>query len=421
MVPIKAIVLKHQNAPVNIRELLHYDSSQTDDLILKIQELLGLNEFFVLSTCNRTEIYYISEKNWEKELISVLCHQKGIFEVENYENYFSIYQNPYEVLTHLFSVSVGLESVVLGDLQVIHQVKQAYIQANQYKLVGPFFHRMFHAIFHANKRVQNETELKNGSASIAYAGAEICHELIQNINQPKILVIGLGEIGSNLAENLLENFSVNQICVSNRTISKSLFFAQKYPVQVIPFEQLPNHIEHFDIIISAMNVNEPLITPDWFQNSSHTHYFIDLGVPRNIHPELEKKGNIIFNIDDIQYRVNEALENRKKSIPFVKQIIDEEVKSLLEWSKELSISPVIQQIKESLDQIRKEELAKYMNKVDEQSMKFMEEITQNMVQKIMKYPVLQLKAACKRGEEETLIEALRELFTVEKKELQPKK
>ncbi len=415
MVPLKAIVLKHQNAPVNIRELLHYDSAQIDNLLLKIQELLGLNEFFVLSTCNRTEIYYISENPLDKELVSILCHQKGIFEISNYENYFTFYHDAHEVLSHLFSVAIGLESVVLGDLQIIHQVKQAYIQANQYKLVGPFFHRMFHAIFHANKRVQNETELKNGSASVAYAGAEICYELIQNLTQPKILVIGLGEIGKNLLENLLENFSVNQVFVSNRTIAKTLEFAHKYPVQVIPFEQLPNEIEQFEIIISAISVKEPFITPNWFQNTPKTYNFIDLGVPRTIHPDLEKLGNIIFNIDDIQYRVNEALEGRKKSIPLVKQIIEEEVHSLIEWSKELNISPVIQKIKESLDQIRKEELSKYMNKVDEQSMKFMEEITQSMVQKIIKYPVLQLKAACKRGEEENLIEALKELFTIETK------
>lgn len=420
MVALKAIILKHQNAPVGIRELLHYDAAEMGALLLKIQELLGLGEFFILSTCNRTELYYLSENDLDRDLIAILCHQKGIFEVGDYESYFTCYHNPYEVLTHLFSVAVGLESVVLGDLQVIHQVKQAYIQANQYKLAGPFFHRMFHAIFHANKRVQNETDLKNGSASVAYAGAEICYELAQNLTQPKILVIGLGEIGGNLAENLLENFFVHQVCVSNRTIDKSLHFAQKYPVQLIPFEELAYHIQAFDIVISAISVNEPLITPSWFQNSSRTRYFIDLGVPRTIHPDIEKLGNVIFNIDDIQYRVNEALEIRKRSVPLAKQIIEEEVNTLLEWSKELSISPVIQQIKEALDQIRKDELARYMNKVDEQSMKFMEEITQNMVQKIIKYPVLQLKAACKRGEQETLVEALKELFTIEKKEPQSK-
>ncbi|GIV43059.1 MAG: glutamyl-tRNA reductase [Bacteroidia bacterium] len=381
MVPVKAIILKHQNAPVSIRELLHYDAAQIDILLLKIQELLGLNEFFILSTCNRTELYYISENHLDKELIAILCHQKGIFEVSNYESYFTCYHNPYEVLTHLFSVAIGLESVVLGDLQVIHQVKQAYIQSNQHKLVGPFFHRMFHAIFHANKRVQNETNLKNGSASVAYAGAEICYELTQNLPQPKILVIGLGEIGGNLTENLLDNFSVSQVYISNRTIDKSLYWAQKYPVQVIPFEELVHRVQEFDIIVSAISMNEPLIIPSWLENSSRTHYFIDLGVPRTIHPDVEKLGNIIFNIDDIQYRVNEALELRKKSIPFAKQIIEEEINALFEWSKELSISPVIQQIKDALDQIRKEELTKYMNKVDEQSMKFMEEITQSMIQK----------------------------------------
>lgn len=421
MVPLKAVVLKHQYAPISIREVLHYDTSQIDEILIKIQELLGLQEFFILSTCNRTELYYISENNYDKELVSILCHQKGIFEIENYIQYFVFYHQSIEALRHLFSVSIGLESVVLGDLQIIHQVKQAYIQANQHRLIGPFFHRMFHTIFHVNKRVQNETELKSGSASVAYAGAEICYEIAQNLNQPKILIIGLGEIGRNLTENLLENFSLSHVYLSNRSIEKAFAFSQKYPVQVIPFEQIPNQIQEFDIIISAISVQEPFIQPEWFIHSTKTHYFIDLGVPRTVHPDIEKLGNILLNIDDIQYRVNKALEGRKKSIPLAKQIIEEEVHSLINWSKELVISPVIQQIKESLEQIRKEELAKYMNKVDEKSMKFMEEITQSMVQKIIKYPVLQLKAACKRGEEETLVEALKELFTIEKKEVQVKK
>jgi len=415
MVPLKAIILTHQNTPVHIRELFHFDNAQIESFIYKIQELIGLTEFFVISTCNRTEIYYISENNYEKNLVTLLCHEKGIFETSGYENYFLSITDTYSALNHLYSVAIGLESVVIGDLQIIHQVKQAYILANQYKLVGPFFHRMFHSIFHANKRVQNETEFKNGSASIAYAGAEICNEIIQNINDPKILVIGLGEIGGNLSENLMENFGVNQLFISNRTIEKSIEFAKKYPVQILEFSKIKEHILDFDVIICAISVNEPLITPDWIENSSKTHYFIDLGVPRTVHPNIEQLGNVIFNIDDIQYRVNEALEIRKKSIPLVKQIIDEEVKSLLDWSKELTISPVIQQIKDALDQIRKEELSKYLNKVDEQSMKWLEEVTQNMVQKIIKYPVLQLKAACKRGEEETLVEALKELFTIEKK------
>ncbi len=417
MVPLKAIILTHKIAPVNVRELIHYDSTQIESLVLNIQELLGLTEFFVISTCNRTEVYYLSENILDKELISVLCHQKGIFNVQDYEQYFVSINSPYEALVHLFSVAVGLESVVLGDLQIIHQVKQAYITANQFKTVGPFFHRMFHAIFHANKRIQNETELKNGSASVAFAGAEICYELLQNLNQPKILVLGLGEIGSHLAENLIDNFGVNELFVSNRSIEKSQIFAQRYSVQIIPFEEIKHKICEFDIIISAISVHEPFITPDLLKNSTKTHHFIDLGVPRTIHDDVEKLGSIIFNIDDIQYRVNEALEIRKKSIPKAKNIVEEEVKALLEWSKELSISPVIQQIKEALDQIRKEELSKYFNKVDEQSLRFMEEITQSMIQKIIKYPVLQLKAACKRGDEETLVEALKELFTIEKKEV----
>ena len=418
MIALKAIVLSHQNAPVHIREQLHYDTSQTESFIIKVQELLGLTEFFLLSTCNRTELYYNSERNLNSELIALLCHQKGIFGVQEkgFEKYFEVIEDPYWALKHLFSVAVGLESVVLGDLQVIHQVKQAYVLANQQKVVGPFFHRMFHAIFHANKRIQNETNLKNGAASVAYAGAEICNEIVHNLYQPKILVLGLGEIGTHLAENLIENFRVQNLFVCNRTNEKSLKFAQKYPIQIIDFQNVKQKIFEFDVIISAISVNEPFITPDNSNLSEKTQYFIDLGVPRTVHPDLEKLGKVIFNIDDIQCRVNEALAIREKSVPLAQNIIEEEVRSLMEWSKELSISPVIQQIKEALEQIRKEEIARYLNKVDETSLKWIEEVTQNIVNKIVKYPVLNLKAACKRGEADTLIDALRELFTVEKKE-----
>lgn len=417
-VSFHAISITHEHAPVHIREKFYLTDSEVRTLLQSLQDLLGISEVFVLSTCNRTEVYYLSEQVLSDEILSLLAKQKGYFEpIATLFPYFQIFDSTYESLEHLFSVAAGMKSAILGDLQIIHQVKQAYILANEMQSAGPFLHRMFHQIFHLNKRIQNETGLKEGSASLAYAAAEAIFQHASNIPNPHLLIIGLGDMGKNTCINLVKNFGFTNITLANRTPEKALALANELNLNNLPLDLALQQISSFELLLTAINTPEPLITPDLLRPHPNLCMAVDLSVPRAIHQDLDTLQNLtILNVDTLQIIVQNAIEQRKNHLPKAKLIVKEEVLSLLEWSNELSISPIIQQMKQALEQIRKEELARYFNKMDEQSQKWAEQITQNMINKILKYPVLQIKAACKRGEQETLLQVLKDLFTIQEKQ-----
>lgn len=412
----KALTLSHQTAPVAIREQVHVPGALCQQLLSRIQEVLGLEEVLVLSTCNRTEIYYVSESDLSAELIKILAIEKGLKAPDRLTPYFSVINDHFEASRHLFEVSMGLHSTVIGDIQISNQVKQAYRYCADQKLAGPFLHRILHTIFHTHKRVQQETAYRDGAASVSYAAAELANELMNNWETPSVLVLGLGEMGSDVARNLVgSHFS--RIAVSNRTREKSDAMALETGAEIIDWEAWETHAAQFDVILSAVTAEKPIVTRSVLTGGAseiRTKYLIDLSVPRSIAADVEElDGVITFNIDEIQLRTNEVVERRKAAIPRVNKIISQEISGLTEWSKELSISPTIHKLKDALEQIRQEELARYLKHADEKETELVNKVTKSMMNKIMKLPVLQLKAACKRGEEETLIDLLNGLFNLE--------
>jgi glutamyl-tRNA reductase len=273
---------------------------------------------------------------------------------------------------------------------------------------------MMHTIFHANKRVQQETEYRDGAASVSYAAAELAAELTTHLQRPSVLVLGLGEMGRDVARNLeLDRFT--RIALCNRTQSKADALAAELGAMVLPMEQLAARAHEFDVIIASPTVSQPLILPEMLQgNAARSKFIIDLSVPRSVAREVEALPNVIlYNIDEIQTRTAQVLDRRREAIPQVQRIIAEEVGGFESWAMELSISPVIQKMKDALEQIRKEELARFLKNATERETELLENVTRSMINKLMKAPVLQLKEACKRGEQESLIELLQDIFNLE--------
>lgn len=414
----KAISLSHKNAPISIREAFSLDEWASRRLLIKIQEIIGISEALVVSTCNRTEIYYVCEEDCSQLLIKLIGIEKSLFDVDKYIPYFQIIEKSQDAVDHLFRVSIGLESQVVGDLQIINQIKNAYWCTAEIGMAGTFLHRLLHTIFFTNKKVVQETAFRDGVASAAYATVEIIEELATQFNNPKLVVIGVGEIGNDVVRNL-QNTSLHNIKITNRTFEKALALAQECGFEVTPFEQVHEAIREADFVICAIRLSEPFITQAMVANMSVVgfKYFFDLAVPRSIEPEIEHiNGAVLYNIDTISNRVNEALVRRKKAIPQVEVIIRQAIEDFEDWTKEMVVSPVIQKLKNLLEQIRKEELERYMKQLDDVELEKIDRITKSMMQKIIKMPVIQLKAACKRGEAETLADVLTDLFDLEKKE-----
>lgn len=409
----KALVLTYKTAPVAVREQVSLNESAAKKLMHFIRDYVPASDVLVVSTCNRTEIYYLSEQDLSSEIF------KGISLIKNneagFEKHFTTYSGQTAV-QHLFEVAMGLDAQVIGDLQISGQVKNAYQWSADENMAGPFLHRLMHTIFFANKRVAQETAFRDGAASLSYAAKELAEDLTDGIREPKVLVVGVGEIGQDVCLNFKDS-RLQKVTILNRTIDKAEKLAQRCGFTFSGIDQLKEELAKADVVISSVSGNEPLITHALVSDLkilSHK-FFIDLSMPRSIEASVEEiPGAIVYNLDDIQEKTNETVEKRKASIPKVEAIIRQAMDEFDDWSKEMIVSPTIQKLKNTLEQIRKEELSRFLKNAKPEEAEKLEEMSRSLMQKILKYPVLQLKAACKRGDAESLTEILHELFNLEK-------
>ncbi len=408
----KALVLTYKSAPVAIREQVSLNEEAAKRLLHFMREYTAATDILVVSTCNRTEIYYLSEQDFSSAIL------KGLSLIKNlgteFEHHFTQLSG-HEAIQHLFDVSIGLDAQVVGDLQISGQVKKAYQWSADENLAGAFLHRLMHTIFFVNKRVVQETAFRDGAASISYAAKELADDVTAGIRDPKVLVVGVGEIGQDFCLNLV-NTRLAKAKILNRTVEKAERLAERCGFEFGGIDLLAEEIAKADVIISSVSGNRPLISLDILRGIeilSHK-FFIDLSMPRSIEPAVEElAGAIVYNLDDIREKTNEALEKRIASIPQVRSIIKEAMVEFEDWSKEMIVSPTIQKLKNTLEQIRKEELARFLKNAKPEEAEKLEEMSRSMMQKILKYPVLHLKAACKRGDAESLTEILNDLFNLE--------
>lgn len=412
----RALSLSHKTAPVQIRELISLDEESIHRILLKLKEFFSLGDALILSTCNRTEVYYSHELDLSTEIIKLVGLEKGLSDVINYLDYFEVYNKDRQVISHLFRVAIGLEAQVVGDIQISNQVKRAYQTAADLDMAGPFLHRLMHTIFFTNKRIVQETSFRDGAASLSYATTELIDSLTSNIYQPRILLIGVGEIGEDVAKNMV-HLPEAKVKITNRTQSKAEEIASPLGFEVVPFEDCTEAMKDADVIICSIMKNEPFITKELVRQFDIKSYklLVDLSVPRSIETSVEDvPGVVLYNVDNIRSKASEALEKRLSAIPNVEDIIDQSIEEFYNWKKEMMVSPTINKLKQSLEQIRQEELARFLKKADQKEFDLIDKITKSMMQKILKVPVVQLRAACKRDEAEEMIEIISDIFDLEK-------
>ncbi|HYC84902.1 MAG TPA: glutamyl-tRNA reductase [Chryseosolibacter sp.] len=408
----KSLALSYKTAPLEVREQVSLSESAAKQLLNFIRDFTDATDVLVVSTCNRTEIYYASAADLSSEILRGLALAKKLD--RTYREFFVKYEGT-DAITHLFEVAIGLDAQVIGDLQISGQVKNAYQWTADENMAGPFLHRLMHTIFFCNKRVVHETSFRDGAASISYAAKDLAEDITTGVAAPRILVIGVGEIGQDVCLNLA-NSRLKNVTILNRTSEKAQKLAARCGFRFGSLEHIKDEIAAADVIISSVSGAEPLISKALVADLpilSHK-YFIDLSIPRSVDPSVEEiAGVIVYNLDDIQEKTNDALERRRASIPRVLAIIQEAIGEFGEWSKEMIVSPTIQKLKNALEQIRKEELSRFMKNARPEEIEKLDEMSKSLMQKILKYPVLHLKAACKRGDAESLSEMLQELFNLD--------
>lgn len=411
----KALILNHKHAGIRVREEIALSAEQCKKLLYDLKEISGATDLLVLSTCNRTEFYYSSSDDLSTVIITLLQTHKALESEAVALGAFQPLLDTQQAARHLFRVSLGLESQVPGDLQIIAQVKEAYQWSADAGAAGPFLHRLLHTIFFANKRVVQETGFRTGAASVAYAAQALAEEMLPRATESRIVVLGVGEMGANLCRNLVSEGYKNVI-VLNRTVEKAEALAKECNIAFAGLDQLAAEAQQADAIISCLSVTQPALRSGHFEGMGIGRRVLtfDLSVPRSVSPELEHNPAILlYNIDELEQRATQALQDRLAEIPKVENICDEALAEFNDWSREMLVSPAIQAFKSALEQIRNEELARYLKTLSPAEQEVVERVTNSLVQRIVKLPVLELKAACRRGDAEEVIESLSSLFNLE--------
>lgn len=419
-IKFRALSLSHKTAPVQIREIIALSDQEIQRILLKLKDFFSLNDVLILSTCNRTEVYYSHDLDLSTEIIKLVGLEKGLSDVVNYLEYFKIYNSDRTAISHLFRVAMGLEAQVVGDIQISNQVKRAYQASADLEMAGPFLHRLMHTVFFTNKRIVQETSFREGAASLSYAAIELIQSLTLNTYQPRILLIGVGEIGEDVAKNMVYLPSA-KVTITNRTLSKAEEIAGPLGFEVIPFENCIDAMEDADVIVCSIMKNEPFITKDLIKKFNIPSYklLVDLSVPRSIETSVEDvPGVILYNVDNIRSKTSEALKKRLAAVPHVEEIINESIEEFYSWKKEMMVSPTINKLKQTLEQIRREELSRYLKNADAKEYAVIDKITKSMMQKILKVPVVQLRAACQRDQAEEMIEFISDLFDLNRENTQ---
>ncbi|HEY5371596.1 MAG TPA: glutamyl-tRNA reductase [Hanamia sp.] len=315
--------------------------------ILELAPSYDVDEMFVLSTCNRTEIYGFAKN---KSCLLELLHSQssGDFELLSQMAYV---ENGTEAITHLYNVGCGLDSQLLGDYEIVSQLKQAINFSRDHKFMGSFLERLVSSVFQASKKIKTYTSLSSGSVSVSFSAAKFIREQTNFNSQSKILVLGAGKIGRNTCKNLIGYFNPENITVINRSIEKAIYLADELAINYASSELLFSKMDESDIIIVATNSIEPVILKSHLLNKGRK-VIIDLSMPCNVEADVNELANIkLIYVDQISKLKDDNLKKREAEIPKARRIIAEQIKDFMDWHEMRKQVPVLKSIKTKLREI----------------------------------------------------------------------
>jgi glutamyl-tRNA reductase len=390
--------LNHNTAPIDVREKMHIaEDTQAD--VLRELKTHGAGEAAVLSTCNRTEIY-VSGNDLEasgKALFDALVEYFG-FDREWVKGYTYTLSDD-EAYRHLFLVASGLDSMVLGEPQILGQVKDAYRSARTHEATGPFFDKVFDRAFQVAKRVRTETKIGYNPVSISSMAVELARKIFGELGQKQILVVGAGE----MCEIALKHFrkeGLQEILITNRTLRKAQQLAEEIIGTPYPFEEIPDLLLKVDMVLSSTGADKPIIdkkmvTAAMKRRKNRPLFFIDIAVPRDVDQGVNDLENVyLYDIDDLKGLSQAHLSNRAQEAEKAHAIVDEEVEKFNIWLKQLSLNPLIAQIVQNLEQMRTQEVKRTLQKLkdtDPETVKQLDLLTRTLINKIIHPHMMMIK------------------------------
>lgn len=379
--------LSYKKADVNVRGVFSI-TKENQVLLLKEAKENGSEGVFVVSTCNRTEITGFAKHPFE--LISLLVkYSKG--NVEDFINVSNVYKNK-DAVNHLFNIGVGLDSQILGDYEIVGQLKNSFYQAKKLGTTNAYLERLMNLVLQASKDVKNNTKLSSGTTSVSYAAIQYIIDNIPNYSHKKILIFGLGDIGKNTCKNIFEYTNNKNITLINRTQEKALEFKNNHnEITVKDMSELSQEINNADILIVSTGANFHTITREHIKKGKEL-LILDLSMPENVDVNLKnQEGITLVNVDELSKITDKTIEDRKKEIPLAQDIIGHYKQEFNEWISYRKFVPAVNALKESLQTIQGNEIDFHKKKIDNFNEEQAEIITSHMIQKITTQFVKHLK------------------------------
>lgn len=413
--------VNHRTAPVEVRERLSFSEQSLRESLSGLVAAAPIKGGVILSTCNRTEFYVaVSDTEEAKELLSEFMAARvgvGREEIERY-TYSHLLQ---DAVRHLFRVAAGLDSMLLGETQILGQVRQAYQTAFELGCTDRILNVLFHQAITTGKRVRSETGIDQHPISISYAAVELAKRVFGQLNGCSVLVIGAGKMSELTTRYLVDN-GVSGVIVSNRSYERAVQLAGQFGGKAIRFSEMMDYLEHADIIISCTAASHYVVRLPEIREVLKKHpgkkfLMIDIAVPRDIQPEVgQLPGVTLYDIDDLNDVVDHGLAERKRAAAIAEAIIDEEVSSFMKWMGVQYVVPTIAALKRRGEEIKQKELRRALNRLGELSkhdQKVICSLANSIVNQLLHVPITQLKEYALTPNGYLYMEALQKLFQLQ--------
>ncbi len=411
--------VNHKIAPVEIREKIAFQEFAIKDALKKLYSSDSISECMILSTCNRVEIYIVStldKEKLEKFIISYISDFHDIPEKEFTKYLYFHFEK--EAIRHIFRVGASLDSMVVGEPQILGQLKDAYRIATEVRTTKHILNKLLHKSFFVAKKIRTETEISSSAVSISFAAVELSKRIFETLNNKKILIIGAGEMCELAARHLLNN-GASEIYVANRTFARAENLAKEFGGKAISFDNLYLFLEKVDIVISSTGAPHYILNYDRVKNVMKVRkykpiFMIDIAVPRDIDPAINELESIyLYDIDDLKAVIEKNWEARRHEAEKAEMIVLQEVEVFMDWLRSLDVLPVIVKLREYFENVRKEETSKFlkkMNGISEKEKENIEYLTQLITHKLLHKPSVNLKKNADAG---IYSEAVKTIFELE--------
>lgn len=413
--------LSHKTAPIEMRERLAFPEKNMEEPLLSLKGHPGMNENVILSTCNRVEIYSQTENdsNGEFALKEFIASFHGL-PLSEFDDHLYCHTDK-DCVYHTFKVASSLDSMVVGEVQILGQLKDAYEIARRTDCTGPILNQLFERAFFVAKKVRSETGIAKNAVSISYAAVELAKKIFGDLNDKAVMLVGAGEMAELAARHLVSN-GVRTVVVSNRTFDRAVSLARELNGSAIRFEQFDQELVRSDIVICSTGAPHYIIKKKAVKEALKARknrpiFFIDISVPRNIDPEVNDIDNVyLYDIDDLENVIQYNIKEREREAQRAESILIDEVEKFLSWQAGLDVVPTIISLREKMEAIRKQEMEKAlsrMNNLSREDKKAIESLTASMMNKILHHPTISLKKSGQGSNSAEFIQMVRHLFNLD--------